>query len=189
MPKAKTKPNNQLGARCPKIVVYPGTFDPFTNGHINIVDRALEIFDTVVVTVAHNTSKRTVFTARERVDLIKEVLVDRPNVIVDTFEGLLIDYCKQHGYNVILRGLRTVSDFEFEFQIAHANRQMYHDVETLFMMTESGYSHLSSTIIKEIISFGGNGKGMIPAPVERELKKKFGSFKVDAPRSAKRRKK
>lgn len=190
MPKSrsKTRLKAEAGKHCQKIAVYPGSFDPFTYGHINIIERGLEIFDTIVVAVAHNTSKRTVFTGQERVNLIKESFKDEPGVIVDTFEGLLVDYCKEHGYSVILRGLRTVSDFEFEFQIAHANRHMYNKLETLFMMTESGFSHLSSTIIKEIISLGGQGKGMIPPPVERELKKKYG-FKLSKPRSVRRRKK
>lgn len=182
--KRGAKEKNQK--KCEKVAVYPGSFDPLTNGHINIIERGLDIFDTIVVAVANNTSKRTVFTAQERVEIIKEVFKDEPRVNVVTFEGLLVDFCRQHGYRVILRGLRTVSDFEFEFQIAHANRQMYNEVDTIFMMTESEYSHLSSTIIKEIISLGGEGKGMIPAPVERELKKKYG-FPIGVPRSEKRR--
>jgi len=184
MPKSRPKTKFQVGSvkRGPKIAVYPGSFDPFTYGHINIIERGLEIFDVIIVAVAHNTSKQTVFTAEERVKIIKEVFKDRPNVLVDTFEGLLVHYCKSNGYSVILRGLRTVSDFEFEFQIAHANRHMYNKLETLFMMTESEFSHLSSTIIKEIISLGGEGKGMVPPPVERELKKKSG-FNLSKPRS------
>ena len=190
MPKKIIKKEGKVKSaeHCEKVAVYPGSFDPLTKGHINIVERGLEIFDKIVVAVANNTVKHTVFTARERVEIMKDVFKNRPNVSIDTFEGLLVDYCMRNGYTVILRGLRTVSDFEFEFQIAHANRQMYPKVETLFMMTESGYSHLSSTIIKEIISLGGSGKGMIPAPVERELRKKLGTLLVRTPRRGKRRK-
>ena len=189
MPKNKTSAGSKMRKKetCEKLAVYPGSFDPLTNGHINIIERGLQIFETIVVAVANNTTKHTVFTARERVDIIKEVFHNRPNVKVVTFEGLLVDYCRKHGYRIILRGLRTVSDFEFEFQIAHANRQMFNEVDTIFMMTESEYSHLSSTIIKEIISLGGEGRGMVPAPVERELKKKFG-FALGRPRSNRRRK-
>ena len=189
MPKRKPSiiSKTEKNRPCEKVAVYPGSFDPLTYGHINIIERGLNFFETIIVAVANNTSKHTVFSAQERVDIIKEIHKNRPNVKAVTFEGLLVDYCRKNDHRVILRGLRTVSDFEFEFQIAHANRQMYKEVDTVFMMTESEYSHLSSTIIKEIISLGGDGKGMIPPPVERELKKKFG-FKPASPRSDKRRK-
>ena len=162
---------------CSKLVIYPGSFDPLTDGHINIIRRGLAIFDKVVVSVAHNISKRTLFSVRERVEMIKEVFKNESKVEVDTFEGLLINYCRQRGIRVILRGLRTVSDFEFEFQMALANKQMEPDIETFFMMTESSYSHISSTILREIIQLGGSGKGMVPASVEKRMRKKLGGVK------------
>jgi pantetheine-phosphate adenylyltransferase len=162
---------------CSKLVVYPGSFDPLTDGHINIIRRGLQIFDKVVVAVAHNTSKRTLFSTQERVDMIKEIFRDEPKVEVDTFEGLLVNYCRSRGMRVILRGLRTVSDFEFEFQMALANKQMAPDIETFFMMTESSYSHISSTILREVIQLGGSGKGMIPLSVEKKMRKKLGKLK------------
>ena len=161
---------------CRKVAIYPGSFDPLTNGHIDIIRRGLEIFDKIVVAVAHNTSKRTLFTPRERVQMIKEVFRGEPGVEVVTFEGLLVNYCRSKGIKVILRGLRTVSDFEFEFQVAHANKKMAPEIDTLFMMTGSEYSHISSTILKEIVLLGGSGKGMIPASIEKKMKKKMGVF-------------
>lgn len=188
MPKTRTKSKKKSTPKaCKKIAVYPGSFDPPTNGHINIIERGLQMFENIIVAVAHNTSKRSVFTAQERVELINEIFKNEPRVKTDTFEGLLVNYCKRMDYHVILRGLRTVSDFEFEFQIAHANKAMAPDVETVFMMTASEYSYLSSTIIKEIIQLGGPGKGMIPKLVERALRKKYAPAIKSRQRSKKRK--
>lgn len=162
---------------CHKVVIYPGSFDPLTFGHINIIERGLVIFDKVLVAVANNTSKRSWFEPEKRVELIKEYFKNEPAVEVLTFGGLLVDYCRKNGIKAILRGLRTVSDFEFEFQMAQANKQMAPGIDTLFMMTASNYSHISSTILKEIIQLGGSGKGMIPPEIEIQMKKNMGAMK------------
>lgn len=160
------------------IAVYPGSFDPPTLGHLNLVLRAAAIFDEVVVAVAESTSKRYVFTTQERVELWKR-LIPPPltNVKVDTFTGLLVDYVARKNARILLRGLRTTTDFEYELAMANTNRTMKPDVETLFMMTESGLMHLSSSLIKEIVILGGSVKGMVPPLVERELKKRIGPKK------------
>jgi len=168
----KTK-RSKKGTR-DKVAIYPGSFDPLTNGHIDIIRRGLEVFDVIIVAVAHNTSKKTLFTSRERVAMIKEVFREEPRVRAVTFEGLLVNYCRSQGIKAILRGLRTVSDFEFEFQVAQANKRMEPSIETFFMMTDTSYSYISSSILKEIIMLGGPGKGMIPASIERKMRKKMG---------------
>jgi len=156
------------------IALYPGSFDPLTYGHINIVQRGLAVFDEVRVGVANNTTKSKVFTSEERGDIIRTHFKDEPRVSVDSFDGLLVHYVETHGIGVILKGVRTVSDFEFEFQMAQANRLMPPGVETVFMMTDAKYSHLSSSLIKEIIRLGGAGKDMVPPDIERMLRDKFG---------------
>ena len=156
-----------------KKVVYPGTFDPLTYGHMNIIERGLKIFDRVVVAVARNTAKRTTFDVEERVSMIREIFRDRDRVEVDSFEGLLVDYMRRKKICVILRGLRTISDFEYEFQMALANKQLDQNVETFFMVTEGAFSYLSSTLIKEIVMLGGSVSGMVPELVERKLKEKL----------------
>lgn len=154
-------------------VIYPGTFDPITIGHVNIIKRALRIFDKVVIAIAEDTSKNTLFTAEERVKMVRETLKGYRNVEVETFKGLLMDYARKKGIHTILRGLRTVQDFEYELQMALANKKLNPDCETIFMMTEGAYSYFSSSLIKEIASLGGNIKTMVPPCVERMLKKKF----------------
>ena len=156
-----------------KIALCPGSFDPPTDGHINIIERGLKLFDKIVVGVAMNTSKKTIFTPQERVDLLKRLLAKKKNVEVVTFDGLLVEYCRKRKISTVLRGLRTVADYEYELQMSLANRIMYPDVETIFMMTEGRYSHISSSIIKEVMTFGGTGKGMINPYVERKLKEKI----------------
>lgn len=156
-----------------KTALCPGSFDPPTDGHINIIERGLEVFDKIVVAVAHNTSKKTIFTPEERVELFQKILGKRKNIEVVTFSGLLVEYCRKRKINTVLRGLRTVADYEYELQMSLANRIMYPDIETLFMMTEGRFSHISSSIIKEVISFGGSGKNMIHPYVEKKLKEKL----------------
>lgn len=150
-----------------------GSFDPPTNGHINIVERGLKIFDKVIVAVAINTSKNPIFTPEERVEMLNEIFKDYENVEVDAFEGLLVEYAKGKKINRILRGLRTVGDYEYESQMALANKTLDPDVECLYMMTEGKYAHLSSSIIKEVITFGGSGCGMIHPIVAEKLKAKL----------------
>jgi len=155
------------------IALCPGSFDPPTLGHINIIERALELFDKVVVAVAINTSKKGTFTPEERVEMLKSLFKGRKNIQIDTFSGLLVNYARDKKAKAIIRGLRTVQDYEYEFQMALANQKMAPDIETIFMMTESQYSHISSSIIKEVIYFGGSGKGMIHPLVEKKLKEKL----------------
>jgi len=160
----------------PKITncaIYPGSFDPFTFGHVNIVQRSLKIFDTIIIAVAINASKKGTFTVRERVSMLNKIFQDEPNVVVDSFSGLLVDYVRQKGAQAILRGIRTVTDFDYEFQMALANKSMDPNVEQVFMMTEGKYLYYSSSIIKEIVALGGSARDMVPDIVEKNLRKKL----------------
>ena len=157
-----------------KTAVYPGTFDPVTNGHIDIIERALKLFDKIYVLVGENPQKTATFSAEERVGMLKEALKKHNNrVDVEHFEGLLLDYVKKKKSNVIIRGLRAISDFEFEFQRAQFNREFAKDIETIFIMTKDDYAFLSSSIIKEIAMFNGPVKGFVPEIVEKKLREKF----------------
>lgn len=154
-------------------VVYPGSFDPVTNGHIDIMERAALLFEEVVVAVLKNPSKNPLFSVEERVEILHEVTGHIPNVRIDSFEGLLVDYARQQRAKAVIRGLRAVSDFEFEFQVALTNRKLYGDVETVFLMTSNQYSFLSSSIVKEVASLGGCVKDLVPTEVEKKLNKKY----------------
>ena len=154
-------------------VICAGSFDPPTDGHLNIVERSLKIFNRVVVAIAVNTSKQSIFTPQERIDMLTEIYRDTPDVEIDSFEGLLVEYARRKEITSIMRGIRNMSDYEYESQMALANKTLDNDVETLYMMTEGKYAHLSSSIIKEIITFGGKLSGMIHPVVERELRKKL----------------
>ncbi|GAB4169851.1 MAG: pantetheine-phosphate adenylyltransferase [Geothermobacteraceae bacterium] len=155
------------------IAVYPGSFDPITYGHLDIINRGLEVFDELVIAVARNSGKNALFNTEERINLIRSVVGDNPRLKVDTFEGLLVDYVCSIGARVILRGLRAVSDFEYEFQIAQMNHAVRDQVETLFMMTSVPYGYLSSSIVKEVASLGGDVDAFVPEPVKLALKQKF----------------
>jgi pantetheine-phosphate adenylyltransferase len=150
-----------------------GSFDPPTDGHLNIIERGLTVFDRIIVAIAVNTSKKSIFTPEERLSMLREIFKDKPNIEVDAFEGLLVDYARKKGVHTILRGLRTMGDYEYESQMALANKTLDPDVEILYMMTEGKYAHLSSSIIKEIITFGGSGCGMIHPVVAEKLKEKL----------------
>lgn len=155
-------------------VVCPGSFDPITNGHLDIVERAAQLFPSVVVGVLENPSKKPLFSLEERVDLIRNAVKHLENVDVECFSGLLIDFTKRVGSNLIVKGLRAISDFEIEFQMALNNKRMAPLVETIFMMTKNEYSFLSSSMVKEIIQFGGDISGLVPPGVEAALKRKYG---------------
>jgi pantetheine-phosphate adenylyltransferase len=154
-------------------VIYPGSFDPFTNGHLDVADRASKLFDRVIIAVARNDSKQPLFSLDERADLIRKSLGHRGNVQVDTFDGLLVEYAASQGARAIVRGLRAVSDFEFEFQLALMNRKLKEEIETLFLMPKDTYSFLSSRIVKEIARLGGDISPFVPAPVEQALRQRL----------------
>lgn len=156
-----------------RICVYPGSFDPITNGHLDIIERASRLFDKLIVGVLVNTSKSPLFTVEERMRFIKDSCTYLDNVEVDSFEGLLIDFMKHKNATTIIKGLRAVSDFEYEFQMALMNRKLNPRIETIFMMTNSEYSYLSSSLVKEVAKFGGCIKGLIPSIVEKEICKKY----------------
>jgi pantetheine-phosphate adenylyltransferase len=156
-----------------RTALYPGSFDPITNGHLDIVERSSEMFDNLVIAVFINPNKKPLFTVEERVDMIREVTRHLPNVQVDSFEGLLSDYARQRSAKVIIRGLRAVSDFEYEFQMALMNRKLNPNVETIFMSSSSKNIYISSTIIKEVSSLGGSISGLVPRVVENRLMEKF----------------
>ncbi len=157
-----------------KVVIYPGTFDPITNGHISIISRALKIFDRLVIAILNNPQKLPLFTMEERIQMIREVLKDQRRVEVDSFNGLLVDYVIQKQTNVVIRGLRALSDFEYEFQMALMNRKLNREVQSIFLMTDYKWFYTSSTIIKEAASLGGEVSGLVPPIVCKKLKQKFG---------------
>ena len=153
--------------------VYPGSFDPLTNGHIDIIKRVAKLYDEISVAVLINTNKKELFSIEERVKLIENEIKDLPNVRVDSFHGLLVNYCEANEIGVIIRGLRAVSDYEYEMQIAQMNRSLSQAVETVFLMTNTKYSFLSSSIVKEVARFGGNIAEIVPGPVAEKLKEKL----------------
>ncbi|GAB6281801.1 MAG: pantetheine-phosphate adenylyltransferase [Ignavibacterium sp.] len=156
-----------------KIATYPGTFDPITNGHIDIIQRASEIFDRVIVTVAINPGKTPLFTTDERLELIKESVKDYKNVMVDKFDGLVVDHAHNVGASSIIRGLRAVSDFEYEFQMALMNRKLAEDITTIFLMPNEKYTYLNSSIVRNLAQFGSDVSDFVPKIVQDALKKKF----------------
>jgi pantetheine-phosphate adenylyltransferase len=169
MPQRKKGENEDMD----KVAIYPGSFDPITYGHIDIVERALEIFDKVIIAIAHNAEKRSLFTVEERLEMVRAIFKDTPNVITDSFKGLLVDYVAKTNAKVILRGLRATSDFEYEFHMASMNRSLNSHLDTLFMMTSKDYFFVSSGTIKEVASLGGAVEGLVPDLVVRRLKEKF----------------
>jgi len=157
-----------------KIAIYPGTFDPITNGHLSILTRALKIFDKIIIALLNNPQKVPLFTMDERIQMIRDVLKDQPNVEIDSFNGLLVDYVVRKKTNVIIRGLRALVDFEYEFQMALMNRKLNREVQSVFLMTDYKWFYTSSTIIKEAASLGGDVSGLVPPVVCKKLKEKFG---------------
>jgi pantetheine-phosphate adenylyltransferase len=157
-------------------VIYPGSFDPLTNGHLDLIHRAAKLFDKVVVAVANNASKKPLFTQAERAAMVEKSLHGLPNVTVDAFDGLLIEYVERCGGQAIIRGLRAVSDFEFEFQLALMNRKLNEDIETIFMMPKDTYTFVSSRMVKEIAQLGGDISAFVPAEVRKALHSKLVSM-------------
>lgn len=158
----------------PNLAIYPGTFDPITNGHLDLIQRGLRIFDHIIVAVAASSYKRTLFTVEERLEMIREPLGKTENVTIDSFAGLLVDYVKSRNARVVLRGLRAVTDFEYEFQMAMMNRRLDPEIETVFLMTGLRWVFLSSSILKEAAVHGGDIEGMVPELVYRKLREKYG---------------
>ena len=154
------------------VAIYPGSFDPLTNGHVDIIQRGSRFFDRIVIAVLLNLEKSPLFTVPERVSIAREVFREWPNVEVDTFDGLLVDYARRKGASVIVRGLRAVSDFEYEMQMALMNRRLCPDVETIFMMPAEPYTYVSSRLVKEVVALGGTVHGLVPEVVEARLRDK-----------------
>ena len=154
------------------VAIYPGSFDPLTNGHVDIIQRGSRFFDRIVIAVLVNMEKTPLFTVPERVEITREVFRDWPNVEVDTFDGLLVEYAQRRRASVIVRGLRAVSDFEFEMQMALMNRRLSPEVETIFMMPAEPYTYVSSRLVKEVVALGGSVHGLVPEIVERRLREK-----------------
>lgn len=157
--------------------IYPGTFDPVTLGHLDVIKRAAQIFDRVVVAVAVSTKKKTWFSLKERMTLMKGAVEGVPGIEIVSFDGLLVNFARSHDVTVIVRGLRAFSDFEYEFQMALSNRKLAPDVETLFLMTSETHSYVSSTVVREVAELGGNTEEFVPAVVHRALLKKMKNFR------------
>jgi pantetheine-phosphate adenylyltransferase len=155
-----------------RLAIFPGSFDPLTNGHVDIILRSTHLFERVLVGVLVNPDKRPLFGAHERVEIVREVFREYPNVEVETFDGLLVEYARQRRASALIRGIRAVSDFEYEFQMALMNRHLEPTLETVFMMPAEQYTYLSSRLIKEVFSLGGDVKGLVPAVVEEQMRRK-----------------
>jgi pantetheine-phosphate adenylyltransferase len=156
----------------PRVAIYPGSFDPLTSGHVDIIERGARIFDQIVVAILGNVEKTPLFSEKERVEIIGEVFKGHANVQVETFSGLLVDYAQQKQASVLVRGLRAVSDFEYEFQMALMNRHLAPGLETVFMMPAEQYTYISSRLIKEVFTLGGEITGLVPPVVEARLRAK-----------------
>jgi len=164
-----------MGAAGERIAIYPGSFDPLTNGHVDIITRGARLFDRIVVAFLRNVDKAPLFSVEERVEIARRVFQGRPEVEVDTFDGLLVEYARRRRACAIVRGLRAISDFEYEMQMALMNRRLVSDVETVFMMPAEAYSYVSSRLVKEVFALGGDVSGLVPPVVEERLRQKQGA--------------
>ena len=158
-----------------RIAVYPGSFDPVTNGHLDIIHRALEFVDELVIAILVNPEKQALFTVKERMEMIRHVLPENHRIQIDQFDGLLVEYARKKNARVIIRGLRAVSDFDYEFQMALMNRRLEPQIETVFLVPAEQYSYVSSRLVKEICALGGAVRGLVPEDVEKRMQKKLGS--------------
>ena len=156
------------------IAVYPGSFDPITNGHLDLIERGCRLFDKLIVAILRNETKQPLFSVEERVEMLREVVECYPNAAVDSFNGLLVDYAAQKGATVLLRGIRAISDYEYELQMALMNRRLKPDIETVFMMASEAHSFISSRLVKEVFGLGGSIGGLVPPTVEVRLRKRVG---------------
>jgi pantetheine-phosphate adenylyltransferase len=158
--------------RSDRVAIYPGSFDPMTNGHVDIITRGAAIFDRIIVAILHNREKSPLFSVSERVQMARQVFADEPKVVVESFGGLLVDFARQQGAHVIVRGLRAISDFEYEFQRALMNRRLVPEIETVFMMPAESYTYISSRLIREVFALGGPIAGLVPEVVEARMRRK-----------------
>jgi pantetheine-phosphate adenylyltransferase len=154
--------------------IYPGSFDPITNGHLDLIERGCCLFDKLIVAILRNETKQPLFSLEERIEMLREVVDCYPNVAVDSFDGLLVDYAAENGATVLLRGIRAISDYEYELQMALMNRRLRPDIETVFIFASEAHSFISSRLVKEVFGLGGNIGGLVPPPVEIRLRKRFG---------------
>jgi len=155
------------------IAIYPGSFDPITNGHLDLIQRGAKMFDRLIVSILRNDAKQPLFSVEERMEMLREVLHVYPNVAVESFDGLLVDYASARGATVLLRGIRAISDYEYELQMALMNRRLQPDIETVFMMANEAYSFISSRLVKQVFSLGGNIAGLVPPSVEERLNRRL----------------
>ena len=155
------------------IAIYPGSFDPITNGHLDLIQRGARLFDTLIVSILRNDAKEPLFSVEERTEMLREVVHVYPNVVVDSFDGLLVDHAAAHSATVLLRGIRAISDYEYELQMALMNRRLQPDIETMFMMANEAYSFISSRLVKQVFSLGGNITGLVPPSVEARLQRRL----------------
>ncbi|HET9317686.1 MAG TPA: pantetheine-phosphate adenylyltransferase [Vicinamibacteria bacterium] len=177
------RPKSRAADRRRSVAVYPGSFDPITNGHLDIIERSLSVFDEVIIAILVNVEKQPLFTVDERVELIREACKGDARVRVETFSGLLVDYAEKVGASVIVRGLRAISDFEYEFQMALMNRRLDPRIETVFMAPAESYSYVSSRLVKEVFQLGGPVAKLVPPVVEKRLEEKYGAARAAAVRA------
>lgn len=161
-----------------KICIYPGSFDPITYGHIDIINRASQIADKLIVAVLDNREKKSLFTVDEKLDMIRDAVKDYDNVEIESFEGLLVDYAKKKNAKIVIRGLRAVTDFEYELQMAQINRELYHEIDTMFLLTNLKYSYLSSSAVKQVASYNGDVSKFVTPYVADMLKRKYNKYVV-----------